>query len=129
MNLDNLQNVDFLNSAATDNDIKILDGQFSFKLPLEYTELLRNANGFVLNNGLTVYSSSEVFERNETFEVEEYAPGYLAIGDDSGGLSILINIENEKIYSVDQGIMDPDDMDLQSDSLEQWVLRGCSLVG
>ena len=83
------------------------------------------SNGIVFENGLVIYSSEDVLERNATFEVEKYAPGFFAIGDDSGGRSILIHLNEPGVFIVDQGNMGPADMRKIGDSLPCWIKDGC----
>ncbi|MFH8514980.1 SMI1/KNR4 family protein [Streptomyces gelaticus] len=47
--------------------------------------LWRSTPGVLLGNGVHVYGPHLVRERNETFEVSRYAPGWVLVGDDSGG--------------------------------------------
>ncbi|MEU9315497.1 SMI1/KNR4 family protein [Streptomyces sp. NPDC048295] len=47
--------------------------------------LWRSTPGVLLGNGVHVYGPHLVQERNETFEVARYAPGWVLVGDDSGG--------------------------------------------
>jgi hypothetical protein len=89
-------------------------------------QLLETANVFSLRKGLVIYSSDELVERNDTLEVEKYAPGYLVIGDDSGGRSIVVSYTDESVFLVDQGSMDPDDFEKISLSLSEWVSGGCA---
>ena len=98
-------------------------------MPANYAKLLSLINGFLLENGLLIYSTYDAPERNETFEVKKYAPGYFAIGDDSGGRAVVIVLNNEEcpVYLVDQGSMAPDDMEKLNSSLESWVDAGCPL--
>ncbi|MNF09415.1 hypothetical protein D3C80_2100740 [compost metagenome] len=56
-----------------------------------------------------------------------YAPGYLAIGDDSGGRSILISFTSECVCLVGQGSMDSDDFEMIGNSLACWLSKGCML--
>ncbi|PHV12240.1 SMI1/KNR4 family protein [Chitinimonas sp. BJB300] len=128
MNIKSISGVAEINKGATQNELISLEVQLGNSIPSEYRTLLENANGFALKNGLIVYPTAEIFERNETFEVTEYAPGYLAIGDDSGGRAILISIEGNGVYLVDQGSMDPDEFELLSPTLSDWILQGCKLV-
>lgn len=43
-----------------------------------------------LADGTTIYSPEDLLERNETFEVAEYSPGWVLVGDDSGGSGYLV---------------------------------------
>ncbi|MCX4845831.1 SMI1/KNR4 family protein [Streptomyces sp. NBC_00893] len=47
--------------------------------------LWRSTPGVLLDNGVHVYGPHLIQERNETFEVPRYAPGWVLVGDDSGG--------------------------------------------
>ena len=123
----NLKGADIVNLGADGNAVAALESQLGRPLPEGYRNVLATANGFSLGNGLSIYSSENVFERNMTFKVPGYAPGFLAIGDDSGGRSILIPFEGEGVYIVDQGSMDPDDFEQLSISLANWVSNGCPM--
>ncbi len=46
--------------------------------------------GVLLNDGTRVYAPDEIDERNATLEVPEYAPGWVLVGDDSGGNGYLM---------------------------------------
>ncbi|AXI04561.1 SMI1/KNR4 family protein [Aquirhabdus parva] len=107
-----------------DQQLNDLKAQFNEALPEDYIELLRFTDGLTLKSGLIIYSSQNIFERNETLEVRTYAPNYLAIGDDSGGRSILIPFHGMGVYLVDQGSLDPRDMKKISQSLNSWLLDG-----
>lgn len=53
-------------------------------------ELWRTTAGLLLPDGITVYGPEDIAERNETYEVAEYAPGWSLVGDDSGGRGLLM---------------------------------------
>jgi hypothetical protein len=125
VNLSSLKDVFSINPGIESDQLNDLEAQLNRKIPDEYRDLLQAANGFTLANGLSMYPAEDVFERNETFEVSKYAPDYLAIGDNSGGRSVLIPFEGVGVYDVDQGVMDPDDMEKLAPSLTEWISNGC----
>ncbi|UXH76183.1 SMI1/KNR4 family protein [Roseateles amylovorans] len=127
MKITQLARVGQLNRGADSNELIALEQQLGYTIPSEHKVLLQMANGFTLENGVFIYSSSELFERNSTFEVDRYSPGYIAIGDDSGGRSILIAREKAGVFLVDQGSMDPDEFELISQTLSIWLSDSCSL--
>lgn len=127
MNISSIEGVATVNDAMSNNQLSELLGKLSMELPDTYVKILKSANGFSLKSGVIIYSSDELVERNKTFEVEKYAPGYLAIGDDSGGRSILIPLTGAGVFLVDQGSMDPDDFESISISLTDWIAGGCAL--
>lgn len=118
-----------VNAPATAHDLTALEQQLGHALPRSLRDLLQSANGIYLSNGTVLYRCDDLAERNATFEVEEYAPGYLVIGDDSGGSAILISLTTEGVYLADQGCMDPAYANLIGDSLASWVAQGCLTGG
>ncbi|SHG45491.1 SMI1/KNR4 family protein [Massilia sp. CF038] len=124
MKINHLTALEQINSPASAQLIAALETELKRPLPIQYRQLLLTANGMIFENGLVLYSTDDVVERNETFEVGTYAPGYLAVGDDSGGKAVMIAIETQGVFMVGMGSMDPDDMIQISDCLESWVTDG-----
>ncbi|QBE66555.1 SMI1/KNR4 family protein [Pseudoduganella lutea] len=101
------------------------------ELPDDYLDLLRMRGGEFCNDLVRLYSSDELIERNETNEAKKYCPGFIAIGDDSGGQAIVIAVGKAPgaVYLVDQGSMHPDDFDVIAPDLNTWVAEGCMIAG
>lgn len=77
------------------------------------------ASGILLADGTTVYGADNIDERNATYQIADYAPGWVLIGDDSGGSGLLMRRGNPDfrpeearttagVYLLDLGIGDPD---------------------
>ncbi|MFV3284720.1 SMI1/KNR4 family protein [Pseudomonas sp. NY15356] len=67
-------------------------------------EFWRKSDGALLNDQVLIYSTSDIEERNDTFEVDKNFKGMVAIGDDSGGRIILIDKNDAgKLWLVDAG--------------------------
>lgn len=67
-------------------------------------------------------------ERNATHETHIYAPGYIAIGDDSGGKAIVIRVPGGfAVFVVDHGSMSPDDFVEVSRDFTEWLRSGLPL--
>lgn len=62
-------------------------------------------------------------------EVDEYAKGYIAIGDDSGDIVVLISKDDtkEEILSVGCGDMNPSNAKIISPNLSKWLDNDCNL--
>jgi hypothetical protein len=99
-------------------------------LPDEYVALLARADG-VYTGSFTLYPSADVPERNRTYEVAVYAPGFLAIGDDARGQAILLRAGRRPspVLVVGHGVRTPDNMVTVAASLSEWVRAGCPLGG
>ena len=127
MNLNKLQ-IDYNENSVDKEKINIVSQRM--KLPKSYLELIEQINGFVDNKGVKIYSIDEIEERNETYEVSEYLPGYVAIGDDSGGYLYLMKADSSShtIYISDSGslLLDENEDVLCNDFIE-WIQDGCAL--
>jgi len=112
---------------ASFQTIRELERDVGFSLPAEYVEILQVANGFALSNGVIIYAAEDIPERNRTFEVKTYAPGYFAIGDDSGGRLLMLNGSKPGIWIVDDGSVHPNDMIFLNYSFGDWIDSGFPL--
>ncbi|MCY7704718.1 SMI1/KNR4 family protein [Bacillus safensis] len=76
---------------------------------------------------MLLYGTEDIAERNATWEVQQYASGYVAIGDDGGGQVFLMRLaeEEKKVWIVDAGVMDPQHAELVAEDLFSWVNEGC----
>lgn len=63
-------------------------------------ELWRTVSDLRLPDGTTVYGPHSLTERNTTFEVAEYAPGWVLVGDDSGGRGYLMRATGPEFAAV-----------------------------
>jgi hypothetical protein len=114
---------------ATEETLSDLERRLGYSLPVIYRRFLLQADGFSLDGGLLMYGTDIIEERNSTYEVAIYAPGYLAIGGTGGGEAIMIrqDDDNAALLIVDVGAMTPDMMRELAPGLEQWLEAGCEL--
>ncbi|WP_088071918.1 SMI1/KNR4 family protein [Gottfriedia luciferensis] len=128
MNLSNL-NIDIINKGASKKEVCEVEQEMDCALPVVYTNLLQHVNGFLTDEGVLIYGTEELVERNLTFEVSEYATGYVAIGDDSGGTVFLMlqGKESSQLITVDVGDMNPANGIVLSSDFYEWITEGCPL--
>jgi len=115
------------NTPASLSEIQESEDILQAKLPNVYKDLLRNTNGFSIGGEVAIYGTEDIVERNETWEVDEYARGYVAIGDDGGG-NVFLMFQNEKeteVLIVDSGDMDPSHATVITSDFIEWVNSGC----
>ncbi|MHC6177203.1 DUF4303 domain-containing protein [Glutamicibacter sp. X7] len=100
-------------------------------------QLWGRSPGLYLADGTTIYGPHSLAERNETFEVAEYAPGWVLIGDDSGGIGYLMRAGGavfepahepaaSEVYALDLGALEEDVAgvgDWVTDDLYGWLVR------
>jgi hypothetical protein len=109
--------------------IRALEDGLEQPLPLEYKQFLLMHEEAIVGSRVLLYDVHSLMERNETFETKLYCPGYLAIGDDSGGRALVIPLGEPwgSVYSVDHGDMTPRGLRLVTRSFAEWVRNQCPL--
>ena len=122
-------NVDKLtiNQPANGGQINDTMAAINMTFPNVYKNLLKITNGLSNQQGLVIYGTNDITERNETWEVEQYATGYVAIGDDSGGnVFLMLQREEEtRVISVDTGDMNPEHGIEITPNFAYWINNGC----
>lgn len=99
----------------------------ALSLPAPLVGLWEVTDGLMTDTGVTVYSAGCIGERNATYEVTEYAPGFVLIGDDSGGRGFLLRADDPRaaVFSSDLGDLDPEDFDAESVDFASWIESLC----
>ncbi|WP_010503574.1 SMI1/KNR4 family protein [Paenibacillus elgii] len=120
-----------LNPPASSDVIEAVEDELMVKFPNVYKELLKKTNGFQTDEGVVIYGTEDLIERNLTWEVEEYAKGFVAIGDNSGGTVYLMAEElgATELLAVDSGDMNPDNATMITSDFIQWLSSGCRHAG
>ncbi|MBP1161976.1 SMI1/KNR4 family protein [Rhodococcus sp. PvR099] len=92
--------------------------------------LWRSTAGALRDDGLLLYGPHQIQERNETFEVREYAPDWVLVGDDSGGRGLFMRHrgrDRRSVYLLDLGAIGGNlaiDGELLTDDLLGWLAIG-----
>src|SRR2546429_3087481 len=83
-------------------------------LPGFYRHFLLTHEEKIIGQQVNLYAAEWVIERNETYQTKEYCPGYITIGDDSGGRAFVISFADIpcSVFVVDHGYMNPDGFEL-----------------
>lgn len=107
--------------------IDAVENKLKITLPNAYRQILNQTNGFFTESGVLIYGTDDIIERNITLEVNDYAEGYVAIGDDSGDIVFLMrqNFDAKEILAVDCGDMNVNNAKQISSDLIKWVAEGC----
>lgn len=64
----------------------------------------QRSDGAMLEDQVQIYAAADIEERNHTYEVARYFPGWVAVGDDSGGRLLLAARQGgEGLWLVDAG--------------------------
>ncbi|MDQ7774552.1 MAG: SMI1/KNR4 family protein [Paracoccus aminovorans] len=117
-----LRQVYELHPPADSADIAAAQEDLGKAIPPAYVELLTISNGLSAIGGLTLLETEDIAQRNRDYEVAEYLPDYVMIGDDSGGAAILMKQGAETIFEVDMGVMDESDIEVSAKSLEELLV-------
>lgn len=98
-------------------------------LPPPYERFLCRNDGQIRVPSLLLYHADDLVKRNATFQVVRYVPGFLAVGDDSGGRLVVIKLDDESAAPriVDSGGILVSEMRSLADSWSQWEGLGFPL--
>ncbi len=95
-------------------------------LPEPYRSFLQGALESEMHGDcVLLYGQDSFIERNETYEAKEYCPGWVTIGDDSGGTQILLSLEGGRLRYVDAGSMAVAESHPLADDFSSWLDAGC----
>ncbi|TEW45075.1 SMI1/KNR4 family protein [Psychromonas algicola] len=105
-----------------------IEEYFLNKLPKAYREFMLEVGGGHFGD-VFLYGVEDLIERNECYETKEYAPGWIAIGDDGGGRAIIISFSDDdpQVFIVDHGVMEPDEAEQVFDCFTSWKASYFSL--
>jgi len=125
MNFSSIIGLSGLQNGVAHHALKQFQNNTGLILPLDLSDFLEFSDGCLLETGVKIYSLDELQERNETYEITEYAPGYILIGDDSGGKGFLLSLQKEtsEIYSSGLGDMSPNGFKVIANSFQSWIDR------
>ena len=116
-----------INSPATPEALRLVERKLNVNLPSDLSDFLLSADGMSAPESILLYSTQDLEERNRTFEVNAYAKGYIAIGDDGGGHLFLMDLSggDTGVFMADQGTLQPSRFLRIAESLQDWILSGC----
>lgn len=94
--------------------------------PEFYTFLASHQESIPIGDVVLLYGQSDFVERNETFEIQQYLPNWVAIGDDGGGVAILMRMDgSSSVYCCGHGAIGSSDPKLVADSFAAWLAADC----
>ena len=72
----------------------------------------------------------EIFvDKNEQTEAKTYCPGFVTVGDDSGGQQFVLSLTDGRLSLVDAGAMARDCFHPVADDFGSWLSSGCRFDG
>ena len=114
------------NDGISEDQQQELSNVYENQMPLSYLEFLKYTNGYLFEqSSVILYSSEEIEERNNTFEVCKYLSEYIAIGDYDGDKLVIMkkNRNANKVYIADSCSISMNDFqfDKEYDDLRQFI--------
>lgn len=107
------------------NKIEEIERYFEHALPDSYRQFLVG-HSTELEGNAYLYLPSQLLERNKCYETKEYAPGYVCIGSNGGGMAFIIDLSSSdpEVFQVGHGSMNPDDKEFVYASFSLWQQSG-----
>ena len=81
-----------LNKPADISAIQNIMEKYDFTIPPSYVDFLLISNGLYAEH-FVLLELEEIFQRNKDYEIDLYLPEYIMIGDDNGGVAILMEFK------------------------------------
>jgi len=115
---------------AEEQEINSAESRVGLKFSKEYRNFLEVTNGMLAHGYVTLFSTDEISERNETNEISTTFPEWIMIGDDGGNGGILIPVGGEAgpVYLVDMGSVVFDEEYRLDASFSSWLRRRCPML-
>jgi hypothetical protein len=129
-NLHSSLKVDANEPAASIEDIAALNEFCAITVPSDYLNVIREMTEveILINNDkyFRIWSPAGCIEMNEEYQVQNYIPESLAIGDDEGGSALILMTGKQGfgIYKVGFGDLDIEDAEFVSETLEGLLTKG-----
>lgn len=120
MNRYELETLYTLNDPTTSQAIKMLPLEWHISYS-SYIQFLELSNG-LYGDEITLLEAEDIQQRNIDYEVQEYLPNFLMIGDNGEGVAILMDNKEQNIFAVGMGVMIEDSLEKISSSLEEFLL-------
>ena len=111
-----------LNKPTDIGAIQNIMKKYNFTIPPSYVDFLLISNGLYAEHFILL-ELEEIFQRNKDYEIDLYLPEYIMIGDDNGGVAILMEFKTGNISTNGLGSLLPEDLKFQSKSLEEFLLN------
>ena len=75
---------------------------------------------------ILLYGQSYIAERNDTYEIPAYLPGWFTLGDDGGGTAILMRLDGSPaVYRCGHGAIGSSDPEWVAESFAEWLAAEC----
>jgi hypothetical protein len=110
--------------------IRSVERWLAAPLPRDYVAFLAtHTEDALFGDRYIFYDATSLIERNTTFASKVYCPGYIIIGNDSGGRAVVIPIDRPlgEVFLVDHGAMTPDCFVKMAQPFHEWLAEGCPL--
>lgn len=86
----------------------------------------RTLTSEMFGDTVLLYGVQDIEERNATYEVQSYLPGWFSIGDDSGGRAFLMRLDSTPVvYRCDYGALGSIDPETVADAFGDWFNSEC----
>ena len=111
-------------APATLDDVTGVEKELNLVIPNIYKRFLVATNGATTDLAV-LYGVESLVEMNRTYEVQEYAPGYISVGNDNGDYHLMMKAEDtaQNFQLVEYGHGVPQEKDC-TDEFEDWLVNG-----
>jgi hypothetical protein len=120
------------NPGASAADLASLERWLGRAIPAPLRTLLAGQDGRCVTrercHEIYLHAAAEIPERNDTYEVRQYLPGYLLIGVGSAQVFVIaLDQDEHPVFAVGHGALFEDCLERVADGLTAWAAEGFRL--
>ena len=81
------------NPAARNEEVREFITGLGYAIPLDFVKLMSESNGMAVETvdyDFTVWSLDEILSLNKDYQVEEFAPDFILLGTNCGGMALAM---------------------------------------
>lgn len=111
-------------------EIEAFERRLGHALPAYYLHFLDDWQEGMRGEQVLLYGADSLIERNATYETLLSCPGFITIGDDSGGRAVMLALDDgdRAVYLVGHGSMQRDDFEVAANDFTSWLAADCPLA-
>lgn len=126
----NILNIETLNAASPESEIREMLEKSPIAIPDEYTEIIRQGSEFEINikgsKYFRIWGASGCLEMNDAYRIQKYMPKSWAIGDDEE-CNVIVYSEDDvriQLYAVSLSNLGDDEKTFIAPSLFDFLVKG-----
>ena len=91
------------NPPAKTEEVGEFIASLGYTIPLDFVKIMSESNGMdveTVDYDFTVWPLDEILSLNKEYHVEEFAPDFILLGTDGGGMALAMEKMTAELYAI-----------------------------